>query len=595
MKRRSTRYLLLVVLAILVVSMVGTAREENPPEEPQVVPIGRNDSLWEMDELVPGEPGGEVQYSTDSFPNTFNNLLGKNKETKDVTKMIMGSGLTAVNPVNGRIVPAFAKSWSVSDDGRVYTFNLREGLKFSDGQPLTAEDVVFTYEELIFNPEVNSERIDIIRLEGELPELEVIDTSTVKFKLPEPHGPFLREVSTGIYPKHKLAGITGEEFNKIWNKETAAENPKEIVGAGPFQLKEFSPGEEIILTRNPHYYKVDSQGTQLPYLDRYRVVRVKDNIVEFLNFRSGKTDFLRPQIRDMPYLLSHAAQEDWNLLTGEGNRSAPLNSNFLTFNWNTERKDLNELFRKSDFRRAVSLAIDTEDIVEEVFNGFGQPQYGPISRLSPYHKSNLKNMLSDKYNPEAAREILAELGINDSDEDEVREMNSGKPVRFSILVNNENLVRTEMAEIIARGLKNIGLKVEVESFEFEDYSSRLINGNFQSAISSALVNPREPATLFDIFTSGGPLHLWNLGPDRTLTEWEKEINQLFRNGLKANGFQERKKYYDRFQELFAEKLPVIYLPGERFIYATGSSVRNWEEFNRLGTFLDFAEFIWVEE
>lgn len=595
MKKTCASYVLFTALVLLLVSPVGTARETIPPEEPLIVPIDGNDNLWEMEELVPGEPGGEVRYSSEKFPNTFNDLLGKKEETKDITRMIMGAGLTAVNPVNGRIVPAFAKSWSVSENGRVYTFYLREGLKFSDGHPLTAEDVLFTYEKLVLNPEVEAEEREVLRIEGEFPEIELVDQLTVRFRLPEPHGPFPRRVSTSIYPKHKLAGITGEEFNETWERETAADNPEEIVGAGPFQLKEFVPGEEIVLTRNPYYYKVDSQGTQLPYLDGYRVVKVEDNDVEFLKFRSGETDFLRPQIRDMPYLLSQADEEGWNLITGRKARSAPLNSDFLTFNWNTDRKDLNELFREPDFRRAVSLAIDIEEIIEEVFNGFGQPQYGPISRLSPYHNPNLEDMLPGKSDLETARELLTELGINDSNEDGVRELSSGEPVKFSITVNKENRVRTEMAEIVARELDNIGVRADIKSLEFSDYSSKLVHGNYQSTIASALANPREPSTLSDIFTSGGPLHLWNLGPDRTLTEWEREMDRLFRSGLKATGFQERKEHYYGFQELFAEKLPVIYLSGESFLYATSSRVRNWDEFSRLGTFQGFAEFIWVEE
>ncbi|MCF7889937.1 ABC transporter substrate-binding protein [Candidatus Bipolaricaulota bacterium] len=594
MKETPARYLIFAVLALLIVSPAGAAREGDPPPEPLIVPIGRNDSLWDMEDLVPGEPGGEVRYTTEKFPNTFNNLLGKKKETKDVTKMIMGAGLTTENPANGRVVPAFAKSWSVSENGRIYTFNLREGLRFSDGNPLTAEDVVFTYRHLIFNPEVNIERKDLLRIGGELPEIELVDRLTIKFRLPESDGTFPRRVSTGIYPKHKLKGITGKEFNDAWNREIAAENPEEIVGAGPFKLKEFVPGEEITLTRNPHYYKVDPRGTQLPYLDRYRVVKVKDNDVEFVKFRSGETDFLRPQIRDMPYLLSHRDEENWNLITGRGAQSAPLNADFLTFNWNTQQEALNELFREPDFRRAVSLAIDAEEIVREVFNGFGQLQYGPISRLSPYHNSNMEDVLPARFSPETAREILDGLGFKDRDEDGIRELNNGNPVRFSILVNQENRARNQMAEIIAGDLQKIGLKSDIVSPVFDGYSSRLIRGNYQSAIASALANSREPSTLADIFTSEGPLHLWNLGQDRTLTEWEGEIDQLFRKGRKANDFRERKKHYDRFQELFAEKLSVIYLPGECFLYATGPSVRNWQEFNRLGTFLDFAEFIWVE-
>ncbi len=595
MKEELPKYVLCTLIVLLLVSSASFARETNLPQEPLTVPIGETNKLWGMSELVPGEPGGEVQYTAESFPNTFNNLLGKKKESKAITKMIMGAGLTGVSPVSGRIVPAFAKSWSLSEDKQVYTFHLRRGLKFSDGQPLTAKDVVFTYEELIFNPAVENERRDILRINGELPEIELVDQLTVKFKLPEPHGPFPRRVSTGIYPKHKFEGVTGEEFNAKWNREIAAENPEEIVGAGPFQLEKFVPGEEIVMTRNSHYYKVDLQGAQLPYLNRYRVVKVKDHEVELLKFASDETDFLRPRIRDMPYLLSHEEEEDWDITKGEGTRSGPLNADFLTFNWNVDEKALNELFRKPDFRRAVYLAIDTEEIVEKVFNGFGRPQSGPISRLSPYHKSNMEELLPDQSNSEEARKLLDELEVRDTDDDGVRELNTGNPAKFSIVVNRENQVRTKTAEIVAERLENVGLKVNIAKLNFDKYSSRLIQGNYQSAIASVLANPREPSTLSDIFTTEGPLHFWNLGQSRVLTQWEKKTDRLFRKGLKATDFPERRKYYDEFQEIFAEKLPVIYLPGESFLYAADSSVRNWKEFNQLGTFRAFAEFIWVKE
>jgi len=593
MKKTSVKYLIFAICALLLLGTTGLARETNVPSEPLVVPLGEPDEFWEMDDLAPGKPGGEVKYSTEKFPGTFNDLLGREPDTKDVTKMIMGAGLVDENPVNGKLVPAFAKSWSLSDDGRVYTFHLRTGLKFSDGRPLTAEDVAFTYEELVFNPKVKTERRAILRIGGELPKVTVVDRYTIKFEITEPHGPFLRRLSTGIYPKHELKDVTGEEFNDTWNREFAANNPENIVGAGPFRLDEFVPGEKIILSRNPYYYKVDPRGTQLPYLERYKILKVKDNDVEFLKFRSGETDFLRPQIRDMPYLLSHADEEGWNLLEGDGTRSAPLNADFVTFNWNTEEGHLKELFREPDFRRAVFLAIDLEEIINRVFNGFGRPQYGPISRLSPYHNPEVGNLLPVEPDPESARKLLGELGLKDRDGDGVRETASGDPISFSILVNEENRVRAGSARIITRNLADLGLEVEVETVQFDNYTSKLVNGNYQSTIASVLANSREPSTLSDVFTSGGPLHLWNRGQNRTLTEWEKEIDRLFTKGLQAGSFEERKEYYDKFQSIYAEQLPVIYLAGESFLYATAPSIRNWQEFNRLGTFLDFAEFIWL--
>ena len=138
------KYLIFATCALLLIGTTGLARETNLPAEPLVVPLGEPDDLWEMSDLVPGEPGGEVKYSTDEFPETFNDLIARKPETKNVTRMIMGDGLVAENPVNGRLVPAFARSWSLSENGRVYTFHLRDGLKFSDGHPITAEDVAFT-------------------------------------------------------------------------------------------------------------------------------------------------------------------------------------------------------------------------------------------------------------------------------------------------------------------------------------------------------------------------------------------------------------------------------------------------------------------
>ena len=595
MKTIFVKYPIFVVLAILIIGPGGLARDVNPPEVPLTVPIGKSDKLWEMENLVPGKTGGEVSYVTENFPATFNNLLGKKEATKSVTKMIMGAGLTAENPVNGRIVPAFAKSWSTSENGLVYTFHLRDGLKFSDGHPLTAEDVVFTYKQLIFNSDVDTDRRELLRVGGTLPEIERVDKLTVRFRLPEPGRSFLRRLNTGIYPEHKLKGISGEEFNHVWGRKVAEENPDEIVGAGPFQLGKFVAGEEIVLTRNPYYYKVDPRGTQLPYLDRYRILKVKENEVEFLKFKSGETDFLRAQIQDMPFLINNADEEGWNLMTGEGQRAGPLNSDFLTFNWNTESKVLNDLFRESEFRKAVSLAINYTEIDRKIFNGFGQPQLGPISRLSPYHNPKMKGLLPTGFNPGTAREILNELGVKDTDENGVREFSSGRQARFSILINRGNRARKEMAEIIARNLEKVGLKVEVTVVGFDEYSSSLVHGNYQSTIARVMANAREPSTLSDIFATGGPLHLWNLGQGRELVEWENTIDRLLRRGEEHWTFQERKQYYYEFQSIFAEELPVIYLPGESFLYATDENVRNCGEFSRLGTFLDFAEFIWLEK
>ncbi len=588
-------YLTLIAGALILLCVGGVARQGTVPEEPLVVPIGETDEIWEMSDLSPGETGGRVKFSAERFPETFNDLIADSKPSTDVTRIIMGSGLVAENPVNGRITPALAKSWSVSEDGLTYTFTLREGLKFSDGKPLTAEDVVFTYEELVFNSDVDTEKRDLIRINNELPEVKKVDEYRVQFTLPEPFGPFLSRVSTGIYPKHRLEDLTGDEFNSSWGRETAEEAPEEIVGAGPFQLEKFIPGEEIVMSRNPYYYKTDPEGTQLPYLDSYRVLKVKDNDIEFLKFKSDDTDLLRPQIEDMPYLLSQQDEENWRVDTGEGDSGAPMSAEFITFNWETEDKELAEIFRSPKFRKAVSVSINREEIFKDVYNSFGKFQYGPISRLSPYHKENMKEVLPYEFDPEKGNQLLEELGITDGDGDGTRELDGSKQAEFEIIVNGGNRVRTQIGGIIAKNLKELGLEAKVNSLEFEEFSSRLIRGNYEAGIVSLLTNPAIPETLADIFETSGPLHLWHTGTKIEPASWEKEVDRIFRQGLKANSFQERKRYYDEFQELYARKLPIVYIAGESFLYATDDDLRNTDEFSRIGTFPDFAEYVWVEK
>ncbi|MCF7876153.1 ABC transporter substrate-binding protein [Candidatus Bipolaricaulota bacterium] len=595
MKERHFAYIITFLCTLLLLSSVVTARESNLPAEPQIVPLGEESELWKMRNLKPGNPGGSVEFSVQNFPETFNNLLGDKKRTKEVTRVIMGSGLIAENPVNGRIVPGLAKSWSISEDGRSYTFHLRKGLKFSDGKPLTAEDVIFTYRELVFNPEVETEKRSILRIDNQLPEIKKLDALTVRFKIPKPYGPFLRSVSTGIYPRHVFKGVSSAEFNEAWGLKTAADKPEKIVGAGPFQLKNYVPDEEIVFSRNPYYYKTDPAGTQLPYLNRYRVFKVKDNDIEFLKFKNDETDLLRAQLRDMPYLLSNMKEEGWKITTGEGDCGLPLNSDFLTFNWKAKGKELRTIFRDPDFRRAVSLVIDRERLINEVFNSFGRIQFGPISRLSPYHNPRVRELVPSQYDPDRARKLLKGIGVSDRNNDGFLEFESGERISFSILVNKKNRVRSRSAKIISDGLKEIGITAEVKLKPFETFSSKLIGGGYQAAIVRVLSHPVEPSTLSDIFTTEGPLHLWHPNANTNPADWEEEIDKLFRLGLKAQGFKSRKSHYDRFQEIYAEKLPVIYLPGESFLFATDSSLRNTGKFSRLGTFTDFAEFVWVKK
>ncbi|MFW6048887.1 MAG: ABC transporter substrate-binding protein [Candidatus Bipolaricaulota bacterium] len=594
MIKSAGRVLAVITLVLLVNISFGLGRESHPPEEPLVVPINEANSLWEMQPLSSGEPGGQINYTLERFPRTFNHLMATSDSSADFTSTIMGSGLTATNPVNGRVVPGFARSWEVSEDGLTYTFHLRKGLKFSDGEPLTAEDVLFTYEELAFNDRIDTGFTSVVTVDGQLPEVEMVDEHTVRFHLPAPYGPFLRLVSTGIYPSHKFEDFDPDNFEDAWDPEVAEKNPEAIVGAGPFKLAEFVPGEKIVMERNPYYYKVDTEGTQLPYVDGFTALKVKDDKVALLKFVDRKTDFLKPQINEMPFLLQQI-DDDWNVITGEGTRGAPVNSDFLTLNWETEDRDLGKLFAQDEFRRAVSLAIDRERIIDRALNSFGGVQLSPIPAVSAYYNPEVEDFFSGSFDPKSAAGLLEDIGLTDSDGDGFREYSTGRGVEFTVVTNEENEVRKTMGEVIVDGLQGVGINASLEPVSFSSLVRKLQSGDYQGALISVMINPREPSALADVFASSGSLHFWSSrGSSAGVPDWQKEIDESFAEGVKHVGFAERKEYYDRFQLLFARHLPVIYLAGETFLYVTQDSVQNTKLFSKLGTFPEFCEYVWTE-
>jgi len=590
--RKTIAVVLSLSLIFSLFSFVLLAREEHVPAEPLVVPIGQKDDLWEMEELSPGKPGGSVTYAAASLPKTFNGLIADETSSTDVTDEIMGSGLTAVNPANGKTVPAFAKSWEISEDKKTYTFHLRKGLKFSDGKPLTADDVIFTYKNLIFNEKVDTDMRDVLKVGGELPTVEKVDEDTVKFTTPTVFGPFVRQVSTAIYPKHLLGEVSVEKFNSAWGRQVATESPEKIVGAGPFRLKKFTPGQQVVLERNPYYYKVDAEGTQLPYLDSYVVLKVEDLDVSLLKFKNHETDVLNARAQDIPFLLRNAEREDWNVIINKGPSGAPAGTDFLTFNWDAKKEALADVFSEAKFRRAVSHAINRSEMIDIIFNGLAIAQDSPISQLSPYYNPEAGQVYPKEYDPEQTRKLLNELGLKDTDDDGVRELPDGKDLSFEVMTNKGNTQRVDIGNMIMNDLKQVGIDMQLNPIDFNSLVQRLLSGEYQGVIIGLIGDPIEPNSMANTQKSTGGLHFWHFGAKENPTEAEKRIDELFKQGVQNIGVEDRRPYYDEFQTVFAETVPVIYTAAEVYLYAHGESVQNTATFSPLGSFLGHCEYVW---
>ncbi|MBS3789047.1 ABC transporter substrate-binding protein, partial [Candidatus Bipolaricaulota bacterium] len=446
--------------------------------------------------------------------------------------------------------------------------------------------------ELTFNEKVEDGMRDLLEVEGELPKVEMVDELTVKITTPTIFGPFLRTVGgVSIYPKHKFEGISGEEFNSAWGQQIAKKNPEDIVGAGPFRLKEYVPEQKVVLERNPYYFRRGPNGVQLPYLDEWVVLKVEDTDAQTLKFKTHETDIYAPVADKIPFLLKNKDEEGWNVKVDKGPRGAPLSSEFIVFNWDAEKESLAKVFQKKQFRRAVSHAIDRQSIADNVFNGLAAPTTSPVGQLSPYYNEKTEEEFPMEYSLEKAQKMLDDLGLEDTNGDGIRELSNGDKLSFTILTNKGNKVREDISNIIMSDLNEIGFDVKFNPVEFNSLVQQLLGGKYQ-AVVIGLTGSIEPNNGANVWKSGGPLHMWHLEASENPVEWEKRVDELFTKGLKHIGLENRKPYYDEWQAIVAEQVPMIYTVDQIFLYASEKEVQNTETFSTISTAVGHAEFLW---
>ncbi|MBP9855442.1 MAG: ABC transporter substrate-binding protein, partial [Candidatus Omnitrophica bacterium] len=325
--------------------------------------------------------GGQIVFSITSDPKTFNEMLIKDASSSAITGGIF-EGLTTSNPDDARTEPNLAESWDISPDGLTWIFHLRKDVFWNDGVPFTADDVVFTYNELIYNEEIPSSSADIFTIDGKKITVEKIDDYTVRFILPLKFAPFLRALGGAILPKHKLKQyVDNHTYNYQWTIDTPVE---EIVGTGPFKLTRYEPGQRIVLSRNEHYWKKSADGDQLPYIDKIIYMILQSSDVELLKFIEGETDAQSIQGRDYPMIKPLEEKKNFTVY----DTGPDMGSQFLFFNQNTG-VDPNtkkpsvapakfRWFSDIHFRRAIAHAIDKKEIIAIVKNGLGYEQDSSI-------------------------------------------------------------------------------------------------------------------------------------------------------------------------------------------------------------------------
>lgn len=529
-------------------------------------------------ECQPGIPGGRLVLGVPGNPRTLNPVLDIDGASDAIIRLLFGS-LVGIDMETQEAEPALAESWSVAPDQKTWTFKLRKNLRWSDGQPLTADDVVFTWNDVMYNPKYNQTTYELFRGAGKNFEVTKVDDLTVRVVTPEVYAPFLEYFgSVIILPRHILGrAIAADQFT---NAYALGGDPAQIVGSGPFRLKDFEPRKTLLLERNPEYWAVDKQGQRLPYFDEVQLViaATPDAFASlFLEGKSEAYENIRPE--DWSLFQSAAATNKQIRVIDLG---VGVQRDFLWFNQNTGKGAGGKLlvdpaklkwFRDERFRQAISCAINRDQIIGQVYDGRARAVYGFLS--SDNKKWNNPSVPEYSYNLDKARTLLAEIGMTNHATDGTLEDAGGNPVKFSLLYASENPARKKIAALIDADLRQLGVQLTVESITFQSLITRInLTMDYECAIMGLGGGGLDPASQMNVLKSDAPLHQWFPSQQHPSTDWEQRLDSLMNDQLHTLDFAQRKKDFDEAQAIWAEQLPMICLAAPYSAAAIRSDIGN---------------------
>lgn len=546
------------------------------PQNQKNITVSGVDYLQSQAEI--GKFGGSLVASTiGEGPKTFNPFNTKDNISAMMSE-IMYDGLLTTHPVTGQPIPKLAKSFSVN--GNDYIIHLRHGIKWSDGKPITADDVVFTWQNIIFDGFGNTSTRDSIIIDGKLPTVKKIDDYTVEFKTPQPFAPFIRMLSTSIAPKHifEPAVKKGKEYFETFLSTNI--DPKILVTSGAFKLKEYVPAQRVVFERNPNYYMINKNNQKLPYLDKLVYLIVGDINNEVLKFEGGELDTIGLQganVARFKELEKHSNFKVYNLGPDTGTM-------FVSFNLNN-RKDKNgkyyvdlkkqRWFQDKNFRQAVDYAIDRKNMVLNIANGLAAPLYTAESLNSIYLNKNLKPY--DR-NIEKSKDLLKKSGYWWDKKGHLMDK-FGNHVEFNLFTNAGNTEREAIGVMVKQDLEDLGMKINFKPIEFNSLVNKLVNtSDWDIVIMGLTGSPLEPNGGKNVWMSNGTLHMFNQRPAGYTKDdrypWEKELDYLYTQGALATTFEARKKFYDEYQKIVYEEKPFVYIYSPLRITAIRTKFKN---------------------
>jgi peptide/nickel transport system substrate-binding protein len=494
-----------------------------------------------------GQSGGELHFCLRSEPKTFNPLLAAD-DASETIRYLTGGVLVRVNRLTQDPEPELATSWKITNDGKTITFQLRDGLRFSDGTPFSADDVAYTMKQLM-DPSLHSPTGDAFRSSDGKVETQLLPKNLVRITFPAP-----------------IAGLD-RLFDQV--AIMSGKSPqKEMAVLGPYYVGENKSGAYLILKRNPNYWEKDTAGRPLPYIESVRLDIQQNRDIEMLRLSRGEIHFINSL--DAEYFDKVVAQ-DPSLAHDAG---ASLDSEEMWFNQvaNSPLPPYKKAwFTSTNFRRAISEAVNREDLARIVFRGHARPAVGPVSPANKFW-FNAK-LQAHPFDQKSALQRLGQDGFHL--QDGVLRDHDGHAVEFSVITNAGNKYRERMATMIQQDLSGIGIKLNVVTLDFPSLIERITHTFDYEACLLGLVNDElDPNAQMTLWLSSADSHQWNPSQKTPATAWEAEIDRLMRAQASTLDPKKRKEDFDKVQEIAWQQEPFIYLVNKNALSAVSPAVHN---------------------
>ena len=526
-----------------------------------------------------GKFGGKFVTSTiGEGPKTFNPFTSTDATSSSMADM-MYDGLFTSNPMTGKVVPKLAKS--VEMKGNRYIIHLRKGIKWSDGVPITADDVIFTWKDIIFAGLGNTSTRDSMIIDGEIPTIKKIDDYTVEFSIKKQFAPFLRMLSVSIAPKHYFTK------QKNWQKNfdrflSTNINPDTIVTSGAYRLKEYVPAQRVVFERNQNYYEINKNGQKLPYLDKIVYLIVGDLNNQILKFEAKELDEISLRGGDVARYKAKEYDSDYtiyNLGPDTGTMFVAINLNRRFSQQNGGKKYFvnpkkQVWFNDVNFRKAIDYAIDRKSMVQNIANGMASPLFTAESKNSIFYN---KSLVGHERNLSIAKSYLKKSGFYYKN-GKLYDKNNNR-VEFDLYTNAGNTEREALGVMVKQDLADIGMQVNFKPIEFNSLVNKITNSyDWDMIILGLTGSSLEPHNGKNVWYSSGPLHIFNQRPvNKPVTDrlsWEIKLDNIFDKAALELNFKSRKKYYDEYQRIIYNEAPIVYLYSPIRIYAIRRKFKN---------------------